>query len=65
MDNTADRIIEKIKNAGKVFIAGHINPDGDCVGACAALFHIVKKLNSVPVALLEPFHNKFDFAGLE
>lgn len=27
----------KIKEAERIAISGHINPDGDCVGACLGL----------------------------
>ena len=35
------RLDEIVKEAGKVMIAGHIRPDGDCVGACIAAYHYI------------------------
>ena len=29
---------EILRNTGSVAIGGHVNPDGDCIGACTALF---------------------------
>ncbi len=37
---TIDQIIGKAKTVG---IAGHIRPDGDCVGSCMALYNYLKK----------------------
>ncbi len=38
-------------------IAGHVNPDGDCIGSCCALYHYIKKnypAVSVTLYLEEP-----------
>ena len=38
------RIEEVISDEiGSVAIAGHVNPDGDCVGSCCALYLYLKK----------------------
>ena len=34
---------EKIKMASSIGIAGHINPDGDCVGSCLALYNYLQE----------------------
>lgn len=31
-----------VENAKEVAIAGHIRPDGDCIGSCMALYHYIK-----------------------
>ena len=36
---------ELVKNAKQILIAGHIRPDGDCVGACVAAYHYLKDEN--------------------
>ena len=40
-----------IKDKKHIGISGHVRPDGDCVGACLALYQYVKKL--APGALVE------------
>jgi len=37
-----NELIRQIQDAKKIAIAGHIRPDGDCVGSCCALFHYIK-----------------------
>lgn len=52
------------KGAKKIAIAGHIRPDGDCVGSCMALFGYLQlmkeqlQLNQIDV-YLEPVGNEF------
>ncbi|MCR5626124.1 MAG: bifunctional oligoribonuclease/PAP phosphatase NrnA [Lachnospiraceae bacterium] len=36
-------VLNIIKNAGSVGIAGHVNPDGDCVGSTLGLYNYLKK----------------------
>ena len=31
-----------LKGAGTVAIAGHIRPDGDCVGSCLATYNYIR-----------------------
>ena len=37
-----NELVKQIRNAQKIGIAGHIRPDGDCVGSCCALYHYIK-----------------------
>lgn len=37
-----NNILEEIKEAKTIGIAGHVRPDGDCTGSCVALFHYLK-----------------------
>lgn len=37
---------EEINGAGYIAISGHIRPDGDCIGACMALYMYLKKIVS-------------------
>ncbi|MDN5304387.1 MAG: bifunctional oligoribonuclease and phosphatase NrnA [Fusobacteriaceae bacterium] len=39
-------IITQIKSANRIMVTGHVNPDGDCVGAGLALTLALNKLNS-------------------
>ena len=36
-------ILEEVKSAESIAIAGHIRPDGDCIGACMAMYLYHKK----------------------
>ena len=59
-----DRIDAELIGAKTIAIAGHIRPDGDCVGSCSALYQYLKqikeeyKIEKVDV-YLEPFGNEF------
>ncbi|MCC6670137.1 MAG: bifunctional oligoribonuclease/PAP phosphatase NrnA [Planctomycetes bacterium] len=46
----------------RFLLSGHENPDGDCVGAQAALFHLLKALGR-PVVILnpDPLERSYDF----
>lgn len=37
-------IFSKVKIANKIAIAGHVRPDGDCVGSCMAMYLYLRKL---------------------
>ncbi len=37
-----NELIKQIQEADKIGIAGHIRPDGDCVGSCCALYSYIK-----------------------
>ena len=38
------KLPEILKNAETVAIAGHVRPDGDCVGSCVGLYLYIKKV---------------------
>ena len=56
-------IKEYLKDVKKVGMAGHIRPDGDCVGSCLGLYTYIKNnFKDMEVDLyLEPISNKFQF----
>lgn len=54
------RVVDAALEHGRVFIAGHINPDGDAVGSCFALAVYFAHLGIVPCILLEEFSDRFD-----
>jgi bifunctional oligoribonuclease and PAP phosphatase NrnA len=60
-----DKITSEIMGAKKIAIAGHIRPDGDCIGSCTALslyLNQIKKefkLDQIDV-YLENFGNEYD-----
>ncbi len=49
-------ILQECKNAKRVGISGHIRPDGDCVGACLALYQYLHKC--MPEAVIKVFLEK-------
>lgn len=49
------KIEEEIKGAESIGIGGHIRPDGDCVGACMALYLYIRKV--FPTKKVEVFWN--------
>lgn len=53
----------KIKEAKHIAISGHINPDGDCVGACLGLCTYILDMDADKKVdiLLEPISEKFLF----
>ncbi|MBH1942302.1 bifunctional oligoribonuclease/PAP phosphatase NrnA [Mobilitalea sibirica] len=59
-----DIINSEIAGARKVAIAGHIRPDGDCIGSCMALYHYLLRSKDdldlmVIDVYLEPIGNEF------
>nr|MDE6567814.1 DHH family phosphoesterase [Lachnospiraceae bacterium] len=33
-----------ISQADQIMVAGHIRPDGDCVGSCVAVYHYIRRV---------------------
>lgn len=56
-----NNILNDIKNAENIYIAGHINPDGDAVGSVLALALFIKNQGRTPRVLLENIPARFDF----
>jgi bifunctional oligoribonuclease and PAP phosphatase NrnA len=59
-------ILEEIKDARTIGIAGHVRPDGDCVGSCLALYYYLKGNLSEDVVIdlyLETIPEKFKIIG--
>ncbi len=44
-------ILEYVQAAATVAIAGHVRPDGDCVGSCLALYHYIKQHTGAEVTV--------------
>ncbi|HKM04691.1 MAG TPA: bifunctional oligoribonuclease/PAP phosphatase NrnA [Lachnospiraceae bacterium] len=49
-------ILEEIKGARTIGISGHKRPDGDCVGACMALYLFLRK--ALPEVIVEVYLDK-------
>lgn len=60
-----DTLFEIINKSNRVMIAGHINPDGDCIGACFALgYYIKNNYEGKDVSIyLEKIPEKYKFIG--
>ena len=37
-------ILKKLKNAQNILLTSHIHPDGDAIGSCLALYHVLKNM---------------------
>lgn len=59
----AELFHRRIEEAERIAISGHINPDGDCVGACLGLYTYILDLHPEKDVdlLLEPVSSKFHF----
>lgn len=59
-----EKINTEIIGAKKIVIAGHIRPDGDCIGSCTALYQYLNQSKAIfgiekVDVYLEPFGNEF------
>lgn len=43
LEKKKNNILDKVKNASKIGIVGHVRPDGDCVGSCMSLYLYLKE----------------------
>ncbi len=59
---TTTKIIPIVENAKKIVITGHINPDGDAIGASLALFHYLNdQKKTITVIMPNNFPPCFDW----
>lgn len=61
-------ILQECKDAKRIGISGHIHPDGDCVGACLALYQYLKQCmpeTDICVYLEEPSEIFREIKGFE
>ncbi|MCQ4726285.1 bifunctional oligoribonuclease/PAP phosphatase NrnA [Anaerotignum faecicola] len=59
MNNTFEEIRSLINSSGSIAISGHTSPDGDAVGACAALGMSLKEMGKEIKIILEPYSETF------
>ena len=52
-------IIDLVKDAKTVAVAGHVNPDGDCVGSTLAVYNYLKNAGKTVDVYLEPIGQEF------
>lgn len=50
-----------IENAEKIYIAGHINPDGDAIGASFAIYFALKNLGKNVKVIMPKYSDNFSF----
>lgn len=51
------QLLDECRDAKKIFISGHVRPDGDCTGSCLAMYLYLRKAlphADVTIALEEP-----------
>lgn len=53
-------ILDLVKDAKTIAVAGHTNPDGDCVGSALAVFNYLKNAGKDVDIFLEPIGPEFD-----
>lgn len=53
-------ILRDIEHVQTIYIAGHVNPDGDAVGSCFGFALAMAKLGKTPVIFLEEYPEKYD-----
>ena len=53
-------ILDLVKDADTVAVAGHVNPDGDCVGSTLAIYNYLKKSGKNVDVYLEPIGKEFE-----
>lgn len=59
---TASALIELFAAKSGFLLTGHEHPDGDCVGAQVALFHLLRQLGKdVEILNPDPLNRQFDF----
>lgn len=61
---TRDIFNEEINNAGSICIMGHVNPDGDCMGAVLGCYNYIKNVRGADFnvkAYLDDPHEKFSY----
>ena len=52
-------ILELVKDAETIAIAGHVNPDGDCIGSTLAMYNYLKHTGKTIDVYLEPIGREF------
>lgn len=55
-------LAELLRSTDRILLTGHENPDGDCLGAQVALFHLLRALGKSPVIVNpDPIGRSYDF----
>ncbi len=59
--NTLNSIIEEIKNAESIVILTHVDPDGDAIGSCLAMYNGLKQLGINSDVIIPEFSKTYEF----
>lgn len=59
MNDSFESIMQEILSADTIALAGHINPDGDAIGACLALGGAMEKAGKQVQVILEAYADKY------
>lgn len=59
MNDSFETIMQEILSADTIALAGHINPDGDAIGACLALGGALEKAGKKVQVILESYADKY------
>ena len=59
MNDSFETIMNEILSAETIALAGHINPDGDAIGACLALGGALEKAGKKVQVILESYADKY------
>lgn len=54
-------LLEIVKNSNNVYVTGHINPDGDCIGAVLAMAILLKNEGIEAKGILEEVSKVYDY----
>lgn len=54
-------VIREIEKANKIYITGHINPDGDSIGSVFGLYFALKKIGKDVLPILSNYSSFFSF----
>ncbi|MBQ7084752.1 MAG: hypothetical protein IJM95_05815, partial [Anaerotignum sp.] len=58
-NDSFEKIMEWILSADSIALAGHLNPDGDAIGACLALGGALEKAGKKVQVILEKYADKY------
>ena len=61
-NDSFEKIMEWILSADTIALAGHLNPDGDAIGACLALGGALEKAGKKVQVILEKYADRLLFA---
>ncbi len=56
-----EKLIDEIKKSSKIYVCGHINPDGDSIGSTYAMYLALKKLDKNVLPIISKYSKTFSF----
>lgn len=61
MNQVYKEAIELIKKSNSIYIASHINPDGDAIGSMLSMYIALKNMNKDVHVIIPKYSDRFDF----